>query len=120
MQQPLVHLFAHKRQLLAIQHANAARPVDFVAGENIEITVQSLHVVFQMHRALTAMELPPPLGNNTTGQVLRVHHPGGVGDILHSADGGSWLGGSIEEPAQANHEHHEPENSSELAFVAIA
>ena len=72
------------------------------------------------HRALTAMELPPPPGNNTIEQVLRVHHPGGVGDILHSADGGSWLGGSIEEPAQANHENHEPENSSELAFVAIA
>ena len=46
---------------------------------------------------------------------LTIKHPGGVGDILHDADGGSWLRGSI---LESDKEVTAP--SSELEFVAIA
>ncbi len=52
-----------------------------------------------VERHLAAMELPEPslltdAGNARTPII--VHHPGGVGEILHDADGGSWLKGAIE------------------------
>ncbi|MEM1110794.1 MAG: cobalamin-dependent protein [Pseudomonadota bacterium] len=49
---------------------------------------------------LAAMELP--VLRTTGGQhVLSVRHPGGVGEILHDADGGSWLRGVIEEQRES-------------------
>ncbi len=48
--------------------------------------------------ALAAMELPAPAA--ATGDfTLVIDHPGGVGDILQVADGGSWLRGVIRERA---------------------
>jgi radical SAM superfamily enzyme YgiQ (UPF0313 family) len=49
-----------------------------------------------LHRALAAMELPAAGAHSADSQVLEIHHPGGVGEILQSADGGSWLAGSID------------------------
>lgn len=89
-------------------------------GEEHSLPVDFGFDALAAHRALTAMELPAPAENNTPQQALKIHHPGGVGEILLSADGGSWLGGSIEEPAVNNHPAHELEKPSELAFVAIA
>jgi hypothetical protein len=65
-----------------------------------------------VHRALAAA----PAQN----RALTIRHPGGVGDILHSADGGSWLGGAIDfacihAPGVQTHE-----SVSELAVVALA
>lgn len=45
--------------------------------------------------ALSAMVLPPAEDCAATDCTLRIHHPGGVGDILRDADGGSWLRGVI-------------------------
>ena len=45
-------------------------------------------------RALSAMELPHPDAAHAQCEVT-IHHPGGVGDILTVADGGSWLRGQI-------------------------
>jgi Radical SAM superfamily/B12 binding domain len=45
--------------------------------------------------ALAAMELPPASAYRPDRRRVTIHHPGGVGDILHCADGGSWLGGKI-------------------------
>jgi hypothetical protein len=45
------------------------------------------------------------------GHRLRIRHPGGLGQILHVADGGSWLRGVIEGPVEA---------SSDIEYVAIA
>ena len=48
-----------------------------------------------LQKSLAAMELPAPAINPGGDRSWAIHHPGGVGDILHSADGGSWLSGSI-------------------------
>ena len=60
------------------------------------------------HRALSSMKLPEMRPQN---QTLRIRHPGGLGEILHVADGGCWLQGVIEEA---------PETASEIQYVAIA
>jgi hypothetical protein len=50
------------------------------------------------HSALSAMELPTPAGKIKAPVQLAIKHPGGVGEILHDADGGSWLRGFMFEP----------------------
>ncbi|MDZ7785460.1 MAG: radical SAM protein [Halioglobus sp.] len=45
--------------------------------------------------ALSAMELPELPAGAGAESVLDIRHPGGVGDILQVADGGSWLRGVI-------------------------
>ena len=47
--------------------------------------------------ALSAMVLPQTADFAARDCTLRIHHPGGVGDILRDADGGSWLRGVIAE-----------------------
>jgi len=61
-----------------------------------------------VYDALAAMTLPDTDRGACT---LEIDHPGGVGDILHDADGGSWLRGVI---------HRHSINASEVEFVAIA
>ncbi len=46
-----------------------------------------------VHNALAAMELPAIEAGGKWQ--LRIHHPGGVGDVLMVADGGSWMRGVI-------------------------
>jgi Radical SAM superfamily/B12 binding domain len=61
--------------------------------------------------SLAAMDKPVlELGSGGAWD-LRVQHPGGVGEILQVADGGSWLRGVIEESK---------EKPSDVQFVAIA
>ena len=47
------------------------------------------------YEALSNMELPKDDCFAATAIQLRIQHPGGVGDILFDADGGSWLRGEI-------------------------
>jgi hypothetical protein len=61
--------------------------------------------------ALSAMELPATTAENDRHQTLEIHHPGGVGEILHVADGGSWLRGIILAPQSS---------AADVQFVAIA
>ena len=61
--------------------------------------------------ALSAMELPGEAAQHSGGETLEIHHPGGIGDILHVADGGSWLRGIITDQA---------DKASEVQTVAIA
>jgi hypothetical protein len=68
-----------------------------------------------VHSALAAMELPPPTLSTGSDWVLDIHHPGGLGDILKVADGGSWLRGIIQEP-----DDMADESASDIQFVAIA
>ena len=46
-------------------------------------------------KKLSAMELPEGESLDAQSQKLWIRHPGGVGEILHDADGGSWLRGEI-------------------------
>ena len=73
-----------------------------------------------VQRALAAMELPTAEAQQPAGWTLGIHHPGGVGDILHGADGGSWLSGSIEYAEHGSDEVTSREKSSEPTLVAIA
>ena len=62
-------------------------------------------------QSLAAMEPPDITPDTTSDWTLDIHHPGGVGEILHVADGGSWLRGVIQET---------PVGSSDIQYVAIA
>jgi len=68
-----------------------------------------------VHRALSAMELPLDFAHQSHEQVLNIQHPGGVGEVLTVADGGSWASGAILDPPGKV-----DERASELALVAIA
>jgi hypothetical protein len=46
------------------------------------------------------MELPADATLEESSCLLDIFHPGGVGDILLGADGGSWLSGIIIHPAR--------------------
>jgi hypothetical protein len=61
--------------------------------------------------SLAAMELPAGTLDNTGRYTVDIHHPGGVGDILVVADGGSWLRGVIQE---------QKADTTEVQYVAIA
>ena len=78
-----------------------------------EITL-SKTFTFDAHanfNALAAMEKPPVAAVSEGEFSVEIHHPGGVGEILQVADGGSWLRGILREPLI---------ETSELTFVAIA
>ena len=64
-----------------------------------------------LYQALSAMELPQQPRKAAGRWKLEIHHPGGVGEILHVADGGSWLRGVIKEIHI---------DASDVPFVAIA
>jgi hypothetical protein len=68
-----------------------------------------------VHGALAAMELPGEALAQGPAQELEIQHPGGVGEILKVADGGSWAAGNILARSAAD-----PAGTSELAFVALA
>ena len=61
--------------------------------------------------ALAAMEVPTLDGDPELVWTVDIQHPGGVGEILQVADGGSWLKGVIQDPEI---------DTSEVQFVAIA
>ncbi len=75
-------------QTLALDRALCPRE-----GGETEIEVTLDFDARALERSLAAMELPPRECGD--GVRLRVRHPGGVGEILHDADGGSWLRGVI-------------------------
>ena len=72
----------------------------------------------EAHRALASMELPALGERHRQPQILKIKHPGGVGEILRDADGGSWLRGVIVEAVETAHPG-DPISSSELQFVAV-
>jgi radical SAM superfamily enzyme YgiQ (UPF0313 family) len=51
---------------------------------------------------LSSLDLPGSTAFDLTEQSLCFYHPGGVGDVLHDPDGGSWLAGQLIERA-VNH-----------------
>lgn len=57
----------------------------------------------RLQRALASMELPPATPPRDLSCQLDIFHPGGVGDILLGADGGSWLSGAIVNPDTTIH-----------------
>jgi hypothetical protein len=44
---------------------------------------------------LERMELPPAAAVRGSGTTLRIHHPGGVGEVLSTPDGGRWMRGRV-------------------------
>ncbi|MEH6635896.1 MAG: radical SAM protein [Halioglobus sp.] len=62
-------------------------------------------------QALAAMELPADTAELSGDWTVDIQHPGGVGEILHVADGGSWLRGVIQENQF---------DTSEVRLVALA
>jgi hypothetical protein len=60
--------------------------------------------------SLAAMELPEKNLAGNGDWTLEIHHPGGVGEILQVADGGSWLRGVIQSAAR---------DSAESQYVSV-
>ena len=55
--------------MLAVEHADAGRAVELVAGEDIEVAVEVLHVDVEVHRALapsTSTGMPRACASRTT------------------------------------------------------
>ncbi|NND67599.1 MAG: radical SAM protein [Halioglobus sp.] len=61
-----------------------------------------------VHKALASMELP--VFDDGSSWQLRIHHPGGLGDLIMAADSGSWMRGVIEDSTAL----------SDVQYVAIA
>ena len=56
------------------------------------------------------MEVPPIGTDSHVETTVDIHHPGGIGDIMQVADGGSWLRGVIQDAVEDN---------SEVQYVAV-
>lgn len=50
----------------------------------------------QVYQTLQAMELPDSQYFDPASETLLIRHPGGLGDIVKGANGGSWIKGEIE------------------------
>ena len=75
---------------------------------------QTLHCHFDFdacatYDALSAMELPKETDKPAEDITLTIKHPGGIGEILFVADGGSWLKGVIESSAGETVLHYSPQ-----------
>jgi hypothetical protein len=75
---------------------------------------QTLHCHFDFDaaatfNALSAMELPRETDKPKEDIQLTIKHPGGIGEILFVADGGSWLKGVIESNASETSLHYSPQ-----------
>jgi hypothetical protein len=89
--------------------------------EGGEMTMQE-HFDFDaasLHRALAAMELPAAAALQDFSRPLDIFHPGGVGDILLGADGGSWLSGVILDPGPTTGQSA-PEKVSAVVDLELA
>jgi hypothetical protein len=106
------HHLAHgadpRPALLALQLDRALCPR---AGSEVTIDKCFAFDARSAFAALSAMELPELREAAQSEWPVQIHHPGGVGEILHVADGGSWLRGVIQE-AEAT--------SEDVQYVAIA
>ena len=61
-------------------------------GQECRISAEFDYDAAAVERSLAAMEMPGPsllASAPTSRPPIIVHHPGGVGEILHDADGGS-------------------------------
>ena len=94
-------------QVLALDAALCPR-----SGGEQDLVASFSYRADRVWSALSAMDLPAPAELAAAGCTLKIHHPGGVGDILRDADGGSWLRGVILEVAE--------ESSSSVPAVALA
>jgi hypothetical protein len=65
-------------------------------GAESTIDVDFGFEALQVYTQLTAMELPTVDSFESDGCRVRIRQPGGVGEILFDADGGSWLRGEME------------------------
>ena len=73
---PLNGGMAASMLVFAVEHADAGRPVELVAGEDVEIAVEVAHVDVEMHRALRAVDQ-----HRNAARVRELH------DLLHRHDG---------------------------------
>ena len=75
---------------------------------------QTLHCHFDFDaaatiKALSAMELAEHTDKPEEDVQLTIKHPGGIGEILFVADGGSWLKGVIDSSASETALHYSPQ-----------
>ncbi len=73
-----------------------------------------------LEASLATMELPDDACFNSGHYAVEIHQPGGVGEILLDADGGSWIKGKLS-PAPNSQVHTEAStNPQEIVAVALA
>jgi radical SAM superfamily enzyme YgiQ (UPF0313 family) len=90
------------------------------SGDEHQLRTRFSFDAHAVQRALAAMELPTADAQQPADWTLGIHHPGGVGEILQGADGGSWLSGAIEYAEPGKYDPANRNKPSELAVVAIA
>ena len=79
--------------LLAVEHADAGRAVELVAGEGVEIAIEVLHVDREMHRALRAVDQHGDAAVMRDAHHLLDRHDGAE-HVRHMSDGNqSWCAG---------------------------
>lgn len=94
-------------QILSLDKAMCPRTgTEHILEQTFDFNAQAAH------DALSTMEIPLITPEYHQQSLVRIKHPGGVGEILHDADGGSWLRGIIVD--------QEKVSSSDLPYVAIA
>jgi Radical SAM superfamily len=81
---------AEALRTLALDRALAPR-----YGEEHQLEITLDRGARELHDALHAMELPDYSVRQETAHTLQIRHPGGLGEILQVADGGSWLRGVV-------------------------
>jgi hypothetical protein len=83
-------LLARARQLLKLDALLCPR-----TGTETSLIAEFDFDAAAAYETLSNMELPADDCFARTDSQLRIQHPGGVGEILFDADGGSWLRGEI-------------------------
>ena len=94
----LAHLLEHSGTA-EVEHVEKLMKLDAMLcprmGSETRETVELGFNAVAVEQALAAMELPEDTAFRDCNRQQAVIHPGGVGEILMDADGGSWLKGSI-------------------------
>ncbi len=73
-----------------------------------------------LHESLNAMELPAAGSFGNCDLSVNIYHPGGVGEILFDADGGSWIKGVVQTRQMVADSTVTQRATEEIAYVAIA
>jgi len=99
-------LHAHEADATIIEQASHLLQLDALlcprTGSETTLELTLSYNAIQVYDKLAAMELPDVNSFDGVSRLVTIQHPGGVGEILFDADGGSWLRGKLSLATQAS------------------